>query len=127
MPICPVARCKLIRLVFLALPLLDWFRPWQYRLRVGVRVLVPGSHQDERYYLQKIKAVIEAMHANVAQRSWLESRHYSMLFLVETNSRKAKLEALLRKEVYPLRPEFRVELAPSPLTLKEFLDGELLD
>jgi hypothetical protein len=37
LPICPVARCRLISAAFLAVPLLDWFRPWQYRLKVGPR------------------------------------------------------------------------------------------
>ncbi len=36
-PICCVARCRLISAAFLAVPLLDWFRPWQYRLSVGAR------------------------------------------------------------------------------------------
>ena len=34
-PICPVARCRLMRAVFLAVPALLWFRPWQYRLRLA--------------------------------------------------------------------------------------------
>ncbi|MNE47190.1 hypothetical protein D3C80_1415760 [compost metagenome] len=29
LPIWPVARCRLIRAAFLAVPLLLWFRPWQ--------------------------------------------------------------------------------------------------
>ena len=37
LPIWPVARCRLISAVFLAVPLLLWFRPWQYRDRVGPR------------------------------------------------------------------------------------------
>ena len=35
LPIWPVARCRLISAAFLAVPLLDWFRPWQYRLSVA--------------------------------------------------------------------------------------------
>ena len=35
LPICAVARCRLISAAFLAVPLLDWFRPWQYRLSVA--------------------------------------------------------------------------------------------
>ena len=31
----PVARCRLISAAFLAVPLLLWFRPWQYRLSAG--------------------------------------------------------------------------------------------
>ena len=42
LPICPVARCRLISAVFLAVPLLDWFSPWQYRLSVGAR---PGLYR----------------------------------------------------------------------------------
>ena len=41
LPICPVARCRLMSAVFLAVPLLDWFRPWQYRLSVAARLLEP--------------------------------------------------------------------------------------
>ena len=37
LPIWPVARCRLISAAFLAVPLLLWFRPWQYRLSVGAR------------------------------------------------------------------------------------------
>ncbi|MNJ57804.1 hypothetical protein D3C77_534100 [compost metagenome] len=33
LPICPVARCRLISALFLALPALDWFRPMHHRLR----------------------------------------------------------------------------------------------
>ncbi len=29
LPIWPLARCRLIRAAFLAVPLVDWFRPWQ--------------------------------------------------------------------------------------------------
>ena len=35
LPICPVAKCKLINAAFLAVPLLDWFKPWQYKLKVA--------------------------------------------------------------------------------------------
>ena len=38
LPIWPVARCRLISAAFLAVPLLDWFSPWQYRLRVAAEV-----------------------------------------------------------------------------------------
>ena len=38
LPICAVARCRLISAAFLAVPLLDWFRPWQYRLSVAAEV-----------------------------------------------------------------------------------------
>jgi threonine/homoserine efflux transporter RhtA len=38
LPIWPVARCRLISAAFLAVPLLDWFRPWQYRLSVAGEV-----------------------------------------------------------------------------------------
>ena len=37
-PIWPVARCRLISAAFLAVPLLDWFSPWQYRLSVAGEV-----------------------------------------------------------------------------------------
>ena len=37
LPICPVARCRLINAVFLSVPLLLWFKPWQYSDRVGLR------------------------------------------------------------------------------------------
>ena len=37
LPIWPQARCRLISAAFLAVPLLDWFRPWQYRLSVAGR------------------------------------------------------------------------------------------
>src|SRR3546814_4603910 len=30
-PICPVAKCRWISAAFLAVPLLDWFRPMVYR------------------------------------------------------------------------------------------------
>ncbi|MNT49097.1 hypothetical protein D3C72_1859250 [compost metagenome] len=39
-PIWPVAKCRLISAAFLAVPLLLWFNPWQYRLSVGPR---PGN------------------------------------------------------------------------------------
>ncbi len=35
LPICAVARCRLMRVAFLAVPLVLWFRPWQYRLSVA--------------------------------------------------------------------------------------------
>ena len=38
LPIWAVARCRLISDAFLAVPLLDWFSPWQYRLRVPADV-----------------------------------------------------------------------------------------
>ena len=38
LPICAVAKCRLIKAAFLALPLLDWFRPWQYKLSVAGEV-----------------------------------------------------------------------------------------
>ena len=45
LPICPVARCRCTSAAFLAVPLLLWFRPWQYRLSVGARGRpVPPSH-----------------------------------------------------------------------------------
>ena len=42
LPICPVAKCKLIKAAFLAVPLLDWFRPWQYKLKVACALLLAG-------------------------------------------------------------------------------------
>ncbi len=38
LPIWPVARCRLISAAFLAVPLVDWFSPWQYRLSVAPEV-----------------------------------------------------------------------------------------
>ena len=38
LPMWAVARCRLTSAVFLAVPLDDWFRPWQYRLRVAADV-----------------------------------------------------------------------------------------
>ena len=35
LPIWRVAKCKLISAAFLAVPLLDWFKPWQYKLSVA--------------------------------------------------------------------------------------------
>ncbi len=43
LPIWPQARCRLISVAFLAVPLRLWLRPWQYRLSVGRRVPVAGS------------------------------------------------------------------------------------
>jgi hypothetical protein len=37
-PICPLARCRLMSAAFFAVPLDDWFRPWQYRLSVAAEV-----------------------------------------------------------------------------------------
>ena len=42
LPICPVAKCKLINAAFLAVPLLDWFKPWQYKLKVAYAALLAG-------------------------------------------------------------------------------------
>ncbi len=38
LPICAVAKCRLMSAAFLAVPLLLWFRPWQYRLSVAFDV-----------------------------------------------------------------------------------------
>ena len=38
LPIWPVAKCRLISAAFFAVPLLDWFRPWQYKLSVAFDV-----------------------------------------------------------------------------------------
>ena len=38
LPICALAKCRLIKAAFLAVPLLLWFRPWQYKLRVAGEV-----------------------------------------------------------------------------------------
>ena len=37
LPICPVARCRLISAAFFAVPLVLWLRPWQYSESVGLR------------------------------------------------------------------------------------------
>ncbi|MDT4836249.1 hypothetical protein FQZ97_699370 [compost metagenome] len=38
LPIWPVARCRLMSAAFFAVPLDDWFKPWQYRLNVAGEV-----------------------------------------------------------------------------------------
>ena len=49
LPIWPVARCRLTSAAFLAVPLVDWFRPWQYRLSVGWRGPPPsGTPANQR-------------------------------------------------------------------------------
>ena len=77
LPIWPVARCRLISAALLAVPLLLWFSPWQYRLSVGRRSLwLPGasappqaSHWAARYRSASARPQTWATRSGVASRT----------------------------------------------------------
>jgi hypothetical protein len=71
LPICPVARCRLISAAFLAVPLLDWFRPWQYRLSVVRAGGWPSMPANQRAAVNRSSL---AMPQVCATRSGVQSR-----------------------------------------------------
>jgi hypothetical protein len=86
------------------------------------RLFIPGTEQGEEYHITKLKSRIETMRATPVLNDWLEDRTYAFVFLVETEGKREKFLQLIAEEPFAKSLDIRVALAPSPSTLKDFLN-----
>lgn len=87
------------------------------------RLYVPGSTSGDANVFRELRKDANDLYNHATAHAWLARGEFAFAVLVETPTRKAKLEEALAKEreSLPTGAHVLVDIAPGPTTLKPFL------